>query len=313
MVLDIELQDQTAPAEWSFNGKPIEPSDRVEIKNLGGGKHQLVFNKLEMEDDGEIKCESGKLESSMKLTVKKGESKPEIDFPSKFEAPIDRPIVMEVPYTVTGTRQTPVEGKLIKDGKALSPKEVEVVVGENKVTFKIKKPSRDQSGPYQISLSNGQGEDIKDCNITMQNVPSPPQDVDVNEVFQTNCKVSWKPSEDDGGSPISHYVVERQDISLKGILKSITCGNINFNVYIYLQPDLKMLVLCQLENQPHSKWKVSYRRNLTNSESAPLTNSVRVNQLFSASQYWLKIHGVCLYLQGVQFAMNSSAEATIRE
>lgn len=96
--MDIELQDQTAPAEWSFNGKPIVPSDRVEIKNLGGGKHQLVFNKLEMEDDGEIKCESGKLESTMKLSVKKGESKPEIDFPSTFEAPIDRPIMIEVPY-----------------------------------------------------------------------------------------------------------------------------------------------------------------------------------------------------------------------
>lgn len=28
VVLDVELQDQTAPAEWKFNGKPIEPSDR---------------------------------------------------------------------------------------------------------------------------------------------------------------------------------------------------------------------------------------------------------------------------------------------
>lgn len=98
LVLDIELQDQTAPAEWSFNGQPIVPSDRIEIKNLGGGKHQLIFNALEMGDDGEIKCESGKLESTMKLTVKRGESKPIIDFPSSYEAPINKPIVIEVPY-----------------------------------------------------------------------------------------------------------------------------------------------------------------------------------------------------------------------
>lgn len=51
-----------------------------------------------MGDDGEIKCESGKLESSMKLSVKKGESKPEIDFPSSFEGPISKPVVLEVPY-----------------------------------------------------------------------------------------------------------------------------------------------------------------------------------------------------------------------
>lgn len=65
---------------------------------MGGGKHQLVFNALEMGDDGEIRCESGKLESTMKLEVKKGESKPEIDFPSSFEAPISKPVVLEVPY-----------------------------------------------------------------------------------------------------------------------------------------------------------------------------------------------------------------------
>jgi hypothetical protein len=98
LVLDIELQDQTAPAVWTFNGKPIEPSDRIEIKNLGGGKHQLIFNHLEMEDDGEIMCESGKMTSSMKLSVKKGESKPIIDFPSAFEAPASRPITLQVPY-----------------------------------------------------------------------------------------------------------------------------------------------------------------------------------------------------------------------
>lgn len=95
-------------------------------------------------------------------------------------------------------------------------KEVDVVLGDEKITFKIKKPARNLSGPYQIKLSNGQGEDVKDVNIIMQDVPSAPENVDVTEVFQTNCKVSWKPSKDDGGAPILHYVVERQDLSLKG-------------------------------------------------------------------------------------------------
>lgn len=98
LVLEVELQDQTAPAEWKFNGEPIVPSDRVEIKNLGGGKHQLVFNNIELTDDGEITCESGKLSSSCKLTVHKGESKPKINFPDEVEGPINQPLVIEVPY-----------------------------------------------------------------------------------------------------------------------------------------------------------------------------------------------------------------------
>lgn len=98
LVLEVELQDKTAPAEWLFNGEPIIPSDRIEVKNLGGGKHQLVFNNLDMADAGEITCESGKLQSTCNLTVRKGESKPIIDCPDKYASPISAPIVVEVPY-----------------------------------------------------------------------------------------------------------------------------------------------------------------------------------------------------------------------
>lgn len=60
------------------------------------------------------------------------------------------------------------EAKLLKDGKALPLKDVEIVVGEDKITFKIKKPSRDQSGVYQVKISNNQGEEVNDVNINMQ-------------------------------------------------------------------------------------------------------------------------------------------------
>lgn len=98
LVLDVELQDQTAPCDWKFNGEPIVPNDRIEIKNLGGGKHQLIFNNLELSDAGEITCESGQLTSSCKLSVRKGESKPNIDCPDEFAGPISAPVVLEVPY-----------------------------------------------------------------------------------------------------------------------------------------------------------------------------------------------------------------------
>ncbi|XP_013148822.1 PREDICTED: twitchin isoform X2 [Papilio polytes] len=215
VVLEVELQDQTAEAVWSFNGAPIVPDERIEIKNLGGGKHQLIFNRLEMEDDGEILCESGKLTSSCKLTVKKGESKPSIECPDEFNGPAGHPFVIEVPYKISGTRQTPIEAKLFKDGKALPAKEVEVVVEQEKILFKLKKPTREGSGKYQIKLSNAQGEDSKDVTIIMQSAPTPPQDVEVSEVFQTSCVVAWKVPQDDGGSPIIKYVIERQDLSLK--------------------------------------------------------------------------------------------------
>ncbi|XP_059218729.1 twitchin isoform X21 [Stomoxys calcitrans] len=221
LVLEVELQDQTAPCIWKFNGEPIEPNDRIEIKNLGGGKHQLVFNSLDMKDAGDITCESGQLVSSCKLSVRKGESKPNIDCPDVFNGPISSPIVIEVPYKVLGTKQTPVEAKLMKDGKPIPVKDVEVAITDDKVTFKIKRPTREMSGPYQIKLSNGQGDDVKDVKIICQDVPQPPSDVDVTDVYQTSCKIKFTAPKDDGGSPITKYVIERQDLSKKQVWEPI--------------------------------------------------------------------------------------------
>lgn len=70
--------------------------------------------------------------------------------------------------SVHGTKQSPIEAKLIKDGKPLPLKEVEVVVKEDKVAYTVKKPARGLTGKYQIKISNGQGEDVKEITINMQ-------------------------------------------------------------------------------------------------------------------------------------------------
>lgn len=69
---------------------------------------------------------------------------------------------------MSGTKQSQIEAKLIKDGKPLPLKEVEVIVHEDKVTFTVKKPARALTGKYQIKISNAQGEDVKDITINMQ-------------------------------------------------------------------------------------------------------------------------------------------------
>lgn len=67
-----------------------------------------------------------------------------------------------------GTRQSPVIGKIFKDGKQLTSKDVTVNVTDDKVTFTFTKPTHSQTGKYQIKLSNEQGEDTQDVNINMQ-------------------------------------------------------------------------------------------------------------------------------------------------
>ena len=46
--------------------------------------------------------------------------------------------------------------------------------------------------------------------------PTPPRDVAVKDVFADSCLVTWNVPEDDGGAPISGYVVEAMDLESRG-------------------------------------------------------------------------------------------------
>ena len=39
-------------------------------------------------------------------------------------------------------------------------------------------------------------------------IPTPPQNVFVDEVYQDNCVVHWSPPKDNGGTEIKKYIVE---------------------------------------------------------------------------------------------------------
>lgn len=128
------------------------------------------------------------------------------------------------------------EGKLIHAGKVLQLKEVEVVVLDDRVDFKYKKPGRELSGNYTIKISNAQGEDTREIFINFQDVPQPPASMEVSEIFQSSCVITWKPPKDDGGSPLVHYLIERQDLSVKGGWHSV--AEVPSNEFTYKVEDL---------------------------------------------------------------------------
>ncbi|CAG0897548.1 unnamed protein product, partial [Cyprideis torosa] len=163
LILEVEVTDPTAPSEWFFNGELIQESERVEFKNLGGGKHQLIIKSTDMRDEGEFKVQLRDLVSTCNVRIGEGEHVPTILFEGDVEGPCEKPILINVPYKVLGHRQSNVEAKLLKDGKPLPLKEVEVKILEDRVDYKIKKPQRDLSGKYTFRLSNAQGHTDKEA------------------------------------------------------------------------------------------------------------------------------------------------------
>lgn len=211
VVLEVELQDQTAPADWFLNGEQLKDGEDIELKNLGGGKHQLIFKNVKTPHAGDLECKSGDLTSKCKLSVLKGETGPIVDAPETIEAPIDKggPFEIVIPYRIDGTRKSPVHAKIVgPDGKLLGKSDAEIIIKDDKVIIKLKKPTREMSGPYKVTIENGQGFVESPIKLNMMTPPTAPRSLEMKDLFESHFTLKWSPPADDGGSPIVGYKIE---------------------------------------------------------------------------------------------------------
>ena len=79
--------------------------------------------------------------------------------------------------------------------------------------FNLLKAKRKDNGIYTITATNSVGMDEAQVEIIVLGKPSRPKGpLEVHEVDKEGCKLKWKPPEDDGGTPIECYEIEKMDI-----------------------------------------------------------------------------------------------------
>merc|ERR1711981_1353311 len=205
IIFNVQVKDENAPVTFFNNGEEIIPDgERVEVKDLGEGKKQLIIHKTKMADMGTIsaKTPSNKgdemLESKSAFTVVKGEEAPKIGDVG--------------PVTGVAKKQCNVEILVEKDGKLLKiGKDIQLTVHGDRVQLDVINPKREKSGVYKVIMKNAQGSAEKLINVNIMDVPTPPLNVFVDTVYQDNCVVHWSPPKDDGGTEIKKYIVEQID------------------------------------------------------------------------------------------------------
>lgn len=105
------------------------------------------------------------------------------------------------------------------NGTVKLPKDDERIhteINANFVIFLNKKAQRDDSGKYSLTLTNDQGSDTQACKVLVVDKPGPPQaPFEPSDTTPETCSLSWRPPLDDGGSPITNYIVERMDLIMK--------------------------------------------------------------------------------------------------
>jgi len=220
IIFNVELKDPNAPADFFINGEPVDTSDgRIEVKNLGDGKHQLIIHNAKMGDAGTVSCKTPSnkgdeiIESKSNFTVVKGEDAPTMGAVGPVTGTAKKACAMTIPYKVEGEKQSDLEiivegpdGKVLKMGK-----DANLTVHGDRVQLDLINPTREKSGKYKVIMKNAQGSCEQFIDVNIMDKPTPPQTCKVTNVFQDNCVVNWTPPKDDGGTPLRKYVVEALD------------------------------------------------------------------------------------------------------
>ena len=116
--------------------------------------------------------------------------------------------MIKIPYT--GSPMPNVT--LTKDGQDLTKdKNVSIDVSDRAITLTIRNGDKNTTGPYKIKLDNNLGEDEATLRIHVSDVPGAPRDAQAEPLSEDSVKLTWKAPEDDGGSFVTNYVIERLD------------------------------------------------------------------------------------------------------
>lgn len=137
--------------------------------------------------------------------------KPRIDRTNLKPLTVKSGLVVNLDINVAG--EPPPTITWFHDGKELtSTDEIRIEKSDYNTKFFISKAKRGQTGKYTITAKNEVGEDTAELELTVLGKPGTPKGpLDISDVHKHGCKLKWKKPDDDGGTPIDYYEVEKLD------------------------------------------------------------------------------------------------------
>ncbi|XP_010774280.1 immunoglobulin-like and fibronectin type III domain-containing protein 1 isoform X2 [Notothenia coriiceps] len=202
--------DIDCDSSWFKDGEQLNSSSEVKITKAGTS-HNLSIRSCSEDDSGVYRFETGSVSTQGKVTVG---VVPEFD-PDDLHK-FSKPVIVRVGQNAAFKMPlTPQEGLVVswfKDGAELNDGGgVKIVREPNHSRLLLRDCLRTDAGEIKIQLKNPFGAVEATSRLIVLDKPGPPEGpVEVVESTSTMIEIQWNPPKDDGCSPVTNYVIERQ-------------------------------------------------------------------------------------------------------
>jgi len=191
---------------WEKAGETHSPECKGRAKNLSEGmEYRFRVTAVNKAGPGEPS------DPSKPCTAKPRFQPPKIDRKNVRDITISAGSMLKYDIDVSG-EPAPTTTWTYEGEKLESDKHVNITDTDYKTKLIIRDAFRMDTGEYQLVAVNSSGRDQVTVNVTVTDVPGPPEDpMKASDITGTGCSLKWRRPKDDGGCPIENYQIEKLD------------------------------------------------------------------------------------------------------
>ncbi|XP_027875166.1 immunoglobulin-like and fibronectin type III domain-containing protein 1 [Xiphophorus couchianus] len=207
-----KLSRENCEGVWFRDGKQIYPDDNVSI-TMDGPIHKLVIMKCSEDNSGKYRFEADGRKTEAMMSIR---DPPRFD-PEDLSA-FTRPLTVKVGHNAIYKLQfighKPIKVQWYKDGDELKDDNSTIIERSASHTrLLLSRCQRRDTGEIKIKIKNDHGFTEAVSQLIVRDKPSPPLGpAEVTESSALCIEFKWRPPKDDGGTPVTNYILERQQV-----------------------------------------------------------------------------------------------------
>ncbi|KAK6048148.1 fibronectin type III domain protein, partial [Cooperia oncophora] len=231
VVLAVDLSRPAKNVKWTKDGKAITASEKYDVL-CEGTSCTLTIRNADFEDAGHFAVDVDGSESSTNLHISgKPQAKPTSE--EVIEIGKDESIAFGLEFD----GQNDVVATCFFNGAPLEQDtNTQFGIQGNSLKFCKRQATKADSGEYTVKLSNEFGETTKVFSVSVKDVPDPPAEISVSEIRSDSVSITWQKPLDDGGEPITGYVIMKKERGRRTVQKVAEVPNLQTS---FIVEDLK--------------------------------------------------------------------------